>query len=283
MITKFKPSYGAAYAAILLSINCAAFAQEETQPAGKESAGSMIGGFFSKLKNDLSDAAKSISDNAKAPAKQPGAQSAPPPGPHLKDTKLNNLFAAHPNDGSKPNPRFNGEAWFPRVALIPVTVPSEHRMAWGMDRQTDGTTVINGRVANTINLGKMGHTQFDHICYKFKAKIWTTPTKSEEVPEFLFCADEAASLVPAGGTPPDTILTHLWMSKTQSGSMFTQGPRQPQRFAGRKFMQDTDAISGNYNAIISLAVMQKMGLDPFDVYEGNRAWIADADFTVQDY
>ena len=233
--------------------------------------------FAGKLKNDFDQAAQSIQDKQRARE----AALAPISGLRFKDTVLNQIFKAHPIDGSKSAPRFSGEKWFPRVALIPVTVPSNHQGSWG-DTNAYGSTVANGVRATTLTPGGR-KLDYERLCWTFRAKVWTAPAKSTEVTPFLYCAADARRFVKLGGVPPVTVIGPLWISKTQSGSLFTEGSRQPPQFASRKYIANAEDYD-SYAVQISLAIMQDMGLDPFDAgNEGNRAWIADAPFTVKDF
>lgn len=240
--------------------------------------GDGVSSFVNRLSTDLNDAARSIGTQGRAPA--PGPASAPPPGPRLQDTPLKGMFARYPLDGGKPVPRFNGELWFPRVALIPVTVPSVHNKGWG-DNATFSTT-HNGIAVTGYDIGARA-PDYARICWTFRARIWTSASKSSTTPEFLYCAADAMPRVRLGGALRNSVYDNLWMSRTQSGSQFTQGPRQPKMAVNTKYAGHTAFQAGNYGAHMLLALMEDMGIDPYDADEGNRVWVADADVTVRDF
>jgi len=273
--TRTAPMIALALLSSLFTVLAGCAAPAPGQPADTVDEG--MRAFAGKLKSDFDQAAQSIRDKQRARE----ATLAPMRGLRFKDTVLNQMFKAHPIDGHKSAPRFSGEKWFPRVALIPVTVPSNHQGSWG-DSNAYGSTSFNGVQATTVTLGGR-KPDYERLCWTFRAKVWTAPTKSTEVAPFLYCAVDARRFVKLGGTPPVTVIGPLWMSKTQSGSLFTEGPRQPMQFASRKFIASAEDYD-SYAVQVSLAIMQDMGLDPFDAgNEGNRAWIADAPFTVKDF
>lgn len=199
-----------------------------------------------------------------------------PEGKRITDTPLHNLFAKYPLDGSKPSPAMNGERWWPRVALIPVTVPKEHSAPFGSTptSQRNGMTVMH-----------MGASWAPHerMCWTYRAKIWYSAKKSVDVPEFLYCMVEAQSMVRVGGAQPTTVFSSFWMSKTQSGSQFTTGPRQPQRVASKKLIESADVHLRTYGYWNMMGIMTAMGIDPYDINEGNRVWFADNNFTQKNF
>lgn len=199
-----------------------------------------------------------------------------PEGKRITDTPLHQLFAKYPNDGTKPSPHFNGERWFPRVALIPVTVPAEHSRPYGSKpaRQGNGVTYLQ---VNAVDKAP------ERMCWSYRAKIWDSATKSRDVPEFLYCMSEAQSLVRIGGAQPTTVFSSIWASKTQSGSLFTTGPRQPQKVASSKYIESADVHLRTYGYWNMMGVMTAMGIDPYDINEGNRVWFADNKFVQRDF
>ena len=273
--TRPAPRIALALLSTLVSVLAGCAAPAPGQPADPVNEG--LRAFAGKLKSDFDQAAQSVQDKQRA---RETAQ-APITGLRFKDTVLNQMFKPHPIDGSKSAPRFSGEKWFPRVALIPLTVPSNHQGSWG-DSNTYGSTSLNGVRATTFSAGGR-KPDYERLCWTFRARVWTAPAKSTEVAPFLYCAADARRFVKLGGTPPVTVIGPLWISKTQSGSLFTEGPRQPPQFASRKYIANAEDYD-SYAVQISLAIMQDMGLDPYDAgNEGNRAWIADAPFTVKDF
>lgn len=200
-----------------------------------------------------------------------------PEGKRIKDTPLNNLFAKYPIDGTKPSPASRGELWYPRVALIPVTVPSHHARPFG-----DTSTVTQKGGFRTIAVGNVNIVP-ERLCWTYKAKIWDSATKSRDVPEFLYCMDEAMPLVRVGGAQPVSVFGRFFISKTNSGSVFGVGPRQPQQVASRKYIESADVHLRTYGYWNMIGVMTAMGIDPFDLNEGNRVWWADSTFALKDF
>lgn len=246
--------------------------------AGK-AVGDGVSSFVTRLSTDFDNAARSIAANNR-PSSTPGQPSAPPPGRRLQDTPLKGMFAKYPIDGTKPAPSIHGELWFPRVALIPVTIPSLQNEGWGSPPA--GSAVFNGKVVRTIDPTAKA-PDFTHVCWTFRAKVWTSATRSSDVPDFLYCASDASAHVRLRGVPPASIYGNFWASKTQSGSLFTQGPRQPKMAVSPKYIDSAQYINGDYGALMLLALMQDMGIDPYDLSEGNRIWVADADVVTKDF
>lgn len=245
-----------------------------------KAVGDGVSSFVSRLSTDFQQAAKSVGAHASPSGQAPGMSPAPPPGKRLQDTPLKGLFARYPINGAKPSPRFNGELWFPRVALVPVTVPSVHNKGWG-DNATASTT-HNGIAVTSYDIGARA-PDYTRICWTFRAIIWSSAGKSSATPEFLYCASDALPRVRLGGALRNSVYDNLWMSKTQSGSQFTQGPRQPKMAVNPKYAGHTSFQAGNYGAHMLLALMEDMGIDPYDADEGNRIWVADADVMIRDF
>ena len=245
-----------------------------------KAVGEGLTSFMGKLSTDLDNATRSIGGTPSTAA--PGARqaSAPPPGKRLQDTVLKGMFARYPIDGSKPAPRFNGELWYPRVALVPVTVPSVHNKGWGDN--ASASTTLNGVAVTGYDIGAKA-PDYARICWTFRARIWTSASKSSDTPEFLYCASDAMPRVRLGGALRNSVYDNIWMSKTQSGSLFTQGPRQPKMAVGANYAGHTQFQAGYYGAHVLLALMEDMGIDPYDENEGNRVWVADAAIAVKDF
>lgn len=248
--------------------------QSTASATPKDTVGSTLSGLAESLKSGVAKLAEAGQSSAEEQNKELV-------GRRIDSTPLAGLFSKYPIDGTKKNPRFAGELWFPRVALIPVTVPSAHWRSWG-DTNAYGTTKYGNMAANTINVGGFKQSK-SNICWTFRAVIWQSMQKHTDVPEFIYCASEAASGVRIGGTPAATTLGGPWMSKTQSGSLFTTGPRQPTKFASTKFFHDTDEINGTYGTQTLIGLLKKMGIDAYDMNEGNRVWIADSEFISKDF
>jgi hypothetical protein len=98
----------------------------------------------------------------RTPGRSPSAPNAstrysPAQFKRFADTQLPGLLS------NQPSP-LNAREGFPKVALIPVYVPSIHNNS-----------------ASSMTYGAQGG------CWIFKAKIWTSAKKSEDVPEFSYC------------------------------------------------------------------------------------------------
>ena len=209
-------------------------------------------------------------------------------GLSIQETKLFGLFEKFPIDGSKPEPSTNGELWYPRVALIPVTIPSEHasKASWGKPNvdpsEIPGIQIQRQRIYDKPKAD-------ENICWTFKALIWHSPTKSEEVPEFVYCASDALKVarVIVQGAPPVSAVDKPWLlrSKTTSGEVNTRGPRQPRYFAPNNFFPDRDSghIMLTYRVWVMRGILIDMGLNPYTTAEGNRAWVSTEKFTLRDF
>ena len=233
------------------------------------------------INNTLSSLRDSMEQMAKANKDKVEADQKGPPGLRIKDTQLAGLFKKYPIDGTKKAPRYKGDLWFPRVALIPISIPSAHWKGWG-DTASYQTIRSGNNTGIAMRPGGDRHN-LANMCWVYTAKIWSAPTKHTDVPEFLYCASEAAPGVRIGGTPPTTVLGGPLISSTQSGSLFTSGPRQPMQFASKKYFHDNDEISATYGVEAMLGLLTAMGIDPYDDNEGNRVWVADSSFAIKDF
>jgi hypothetical protein len=175
------------------------------------------------------------------------------------DTKLPGLLS------NEPSP-LNAREGYPKVALIPVYVPSFHNNS-----------------ASSMTYGAQGG------CWIFKAKIWTSAKKFEDVPEFSYCmpADIQTNsrlgilkVDLADVTTLKCIDSRMPASYMESRKN-SRGPNAGYRIVPEDYLNKAMHVAGSEQLFFML---RDMGLSPKG---GNqtpcRAWVATNPWETKDF
>lgn len=198
-----------------------------------------------------------------APNLAPGPQrvvTAPPTQfKRFADTKLPGLLS---NDPSSVNAREG----FPKVALIPVYVPTFHNAQ-----------------ATTIAYGARGG------CWIYRAKIWTSPKNSEDVAEFSYCMPSDIRAKPRSGVLKSDLelVTDLKCHDSGMPDNFTTtrkngvGPRASYRLIPDEYLSKAGASPGSEQLYFML---NDLGISPHAGRQAScRAWIASSTWQAKDF
>jgi len=187
------------------------------------------------------------------------AKAAPPQFKKFAETKLPGLLSNEPGS-------LNAREGFPKVALIPVYAPSVHN-----------------RSASALTYGAQGG------CWIFKAKIWTSPNKFEDVPEFSYCMPGDIQSKPRLGVLKvdladvttlkciDGRMPASYMDARRNG----YGPSASYRIVPEDYLTKAIHVTGSEQLFFML---HDMGLSPKG---GNqtpcRAWVASSNWDTKDF
>lgn len=187
------------------------------------------------------------------------AQAAPPQFKRFAETELPGLLSNEPGS-------LNAREGFPKVALIPVYAPSFHNQS-----------------ASALTYGAKGG------CWIFKAKIWTTPKKFEDVPEFSYCMPGDIQSKPRLGVLK-VDLADVTTLKCIDGRMPASymdarrnalGPNASYRIVPEDYLTKAMHVTGSEQLFFML---HDMGLSPKG---GNqtpcRAWVATSAWQARDF
>jgi hypothetical protein len=184
---------------------------------------------------------------------------APPQFKKFAETKLPGLLS---NDVAPLSARDG----YPKVALIPVYAPSFHNQS-----------------TSAMTYGAKGG------CWIFKAKIWTSPKKFEDVPEFSYCMPGDIQSKPRLGVLKvdladvttlkciDSRMPVSYMDARRN----TLGPNASYRIVPEDYLTKAMHVSGSEQLFFML---RDMGLSPKG---GNqtpcRAWVATSAWQTKDF
>lgn len=196
---------------------------------------------------------------ASAPAPAPARQALPAQFIRFADTKLPGLLS------NEPSP-LNARDGYPKVALIPVYAPSFHNAS-----------------ASALTYGARGG------CWIYKAKIWTSPKKFEDVPEFSYCMPGDIQSKPRLGVLKvdmadvttlkciDSRMPASYMDARRNG----HGPSASYRIVPEDYLTKAMHVTGSEQLFFML---HDMGLSPKG---GNqtpcRAWVATSAWQTKDF
>lgn len=186
-------------------------------------------------------------------------QASPSQFKKFADTKLPGLLSNEPNT-------LNAREGYPKVALIPVYTPSFHNKA-----------------ASTITYGAQGG------CWIFKAKIWHSSKKSEDVPEFSYCMPSDIQQKARLGISKieladvttlkciDSLMPPIFMDSRKNG----YGPRASYRIVPEDYLNQVLHVAGSEQLYFML---RDLGLSPKGGRQAPcRAWVATSNWEARDF
>lgn len=198
-----------------------------------------------------------------APNLAPGPQKVvtAPPAQYRQfaDTKLPGLLSNDPSS-------LNAREGYPKVALIPVYVPTFHNAQ-----------------ATTIAYGARGG------CWIYRAKIWTSAKSSEDVPEFSYCMPGDIQSKPRSGILKSDLelVTDLKCHDSGMPDNFTTtkkngiGPRASYRIIPDDYLSKAGTSPGSEQLYFML---NDLGLSPHAGRQAScRAWIASGPWQAKDF
>lgn len=196
---------------------------------------------------------------AGVPASTAARQTPPARFIRFADTKLPGLLSKDPGS-------LNARDGYPKVALIPVYAPSFHNAN-----------------ASALTYGARGG------CWIYKAKIWMSPKKFEDVPEFSYCMPGEIQSTPRLGVLK-VDLADVTTLKCIDGRMAASymdahrnghGPYASYRIVPEDYLTKAMHVSGSEQLFFML---HDMGLSPKG---GNqtpcRAWVASSAWETKDF
>lgn len=189
-----------------------------------------------------------------APQKSPGEYK------HFTDTPLPNIFAEARGD-------LNARKGYPKVALIPLYVPSFHQ------KQSNFTQAIDQRRG----------------CWVFTAKIWRDAKKVEDVPAFSYCMPYDIQKKPRSSTVNrvdlemsaeahcfDSSMPTSYMSNEKNGT----GPVASYRITPKDYLPRGQVTNGSEQLYFMLS---DMGADPATSASACRVWVASSEWQNKDF
>ena len=199
------------------------------------------------FKSSLQQIADRANGQQVADAGAPGQQ-----GPGINDTPLHNIFADKPYDTQKP---FAGQ--YPRVALTVLSGPADHGALWQRSESR-------------------GY-------WMLKAKIWTSPSHSQDVGPFSVQIQRDA---PKTDLPTRNVTGWLTFTPTafalgegSTGNRRTEGPNPPDHAiptdpAHARYFDAANGsfIHGSNDALMFVVVLNSMDFDS-TVLPDRRVWI----------
>lgn len=201
----------------------------------------------------------SPSQPANSPSRPTTVSTPPPQFKKFAETKLPGLLSSEVTS-------LNARDGYPKVALIPVYAPSFHNQS-----------------ASALTYGAKGG------CWIFKAKIWTSPKKFEDVPEFSYCMPGDIQSEPRLGVLK-VDLADVTTLKCIDGRMPASymdarrnslGPNASYRIVPEDYLTKAMHVTGSEQLFFML---HDMGLSPKG---GNqtpcRAWVATSAWQARDF